>query len=316
MTQVAQTIEGPPRGIRIAAAAAGLVTVFAGCLAFFTIPMPWVEESYVISHGPLLNVVVFILALVAGTLMQKHGPRVRWSERAAIRQRVDALKDRGYSTREATRLGRPLYTLRQRAGRLFGGGVLAVALGVIELAVVSFNLNEIDRLGATPSIGPDVATFVAWVLIAGGIAALVVGVLATSATPETPSIGGARYATSVPSCRRRRLAWAPTHHVPLEALPAYTAPTSGTPVAMLDPNLPVLVLERRDEWAHVRAVNGWEGWVDGRRLVSEAPATSAPHRSPRCRWGDERVRWRPGGPRAGGRPSRVRGRRAHDDGDT
>ena len=270
MTQVPQTIESPPRGIRIAATAAGVVTVLAGCLAFFTIPMPWVEESYVISHGPLLNLIVFILALVAGTLMQNHGPRVRWGERAAIRQRVDALKREGYSLREATRLGRPMYTLRRRAGRLFGGGVLAVALGVIELAIVSYNLDEIDRLGVTPSVGPATATFVAWTLIAGGIAAFVIGVVAASATPEVLSIAGTAYATPAPA------AWAPTHHVPVEALPAYQAPMPGTPVAMLDPDLPVMVLEHRGDWAHVRAVNGWEGWVDGRRLVSEAPAPTVP----------------------------------------
>jgi hypothetical protein len=274
MTQIAQTIEGPPRGIRIAASAAGLVTAFAGCLALFSIPMPWVEESYVISHGPLLNVVVFILALAAGTLMQKHGPRLRWSERAATRQHVATLRAQGYSVREATRLGRPLFTLGRRAGRLFGGGVLAVALGVIELAVVSYNLDEIDRLGVTPSIGPAIATFVAWVLIVCGVAAFVVGVLATSARPETVAIGGFADATQAPM--QAPPAWAPTHHVPAEALAAYQAPLPGTPVAMLDPNLPVMVLERRSDWAHVRAVNGWEGWVDGRRLVSDAPAVSEP----------------------------------------
>lgn len=270
MTQVPQTIESPPRGIRIAAAAAGLVTVLAGCLAILTIPMPWVEESYVISHGPLLNVVVFALALVAGTLMQKHGPRVRWSGRAGTRERVGALRSQGFSVREATRLGRPMYTLRQRAGRLFGGGVLAVALGVTELAVVRYNLDEIDRLGVTPAVGPDVATVVAWTLIAGGIAAFVIGVVAASASPEVLSIAGIAYVSPAPT------AWAPSHHVPTEALPAYQAPMPGTPVAMLDPDLPVMVLERRDDWAHVRAVNGWEGWVDGGRLVPEAPVPSAP----------------------------------------
>ncbi|MGZ5128240.1 MAG: SH3 domain-containing protein [Actinomycetota bacterium] len=268
MTQVPQTIESPPRGIRIAATAAAIATMLAGMFALFSISMPWVEESYVFSHGPLLNVVVFVLALVAGTLMSSHGPRVRSTEKLATRQRVDAFRGQGYSLREATRLGRPMYTLRQRAGRLFGGGVLAVTLGVIELAVVSYNLHEIDRLGVTPSTGPALATFVAWTLIAGGIAAFVIGVVAISATPEVLSIAGTAYATPAPA------AWTPTHHVPAEALPAYQAPMPGTPVAMLDPDLPVMVLEHRGDWAHVRAVNGWEGWVDGRRLVSEAPAAA------------------------------------------
>jgi hypothetical protein len=274
MSQLPQTSESPPRGIRIAATTAGVVVMLAGLLAIFTIPMPWVEESYVISHGPFVNAIIFCLALVAGTLMANHGPRVRSTEKAATRQRIDGLRAQGYSVREATRLGRPMYTLRRRSGRLFGGGVLAVALGVIELAVVSYNLNEIDRLGVTPYVGPDVATFVAWALIAGGIAAFVVGVVAASAAPEAITRGGVAYATRVQAPMHAPAAWAPTHHVPAEALPAYQAPMPGTPVAMLDPSLPVMVLEHRGDWAHVRAVNGWEGWVDGRRLVSEVPEPS------------------------------------------
>ncbi len=136
--------------------------------------------------------------------------------------------------------------------------------------VTPYNLDEIDRLGFTPSVGPATATFVAWTLIAGGIAPFVIGVVAASATPEVLSIAGTASATPASAT------WTPTHRVPAEALPAYQAPMPGTPVAMLDPDLPVMVLEHRGDWAHVRAVNGWEGWVDGRRLVSEAPAPSVP----------------------------------------
>jgi hypothetical protein len=73
--------------------------------------------------------------------------------------------------------------------------------------------------------------------------------------------------------------WTPTHHVPVQGLPAYVAPVGGAPSVMLDPLLPVVVTAHQDGWAHVRAVNGWEGWVDAAQLVSalpEPPATRAP----------------------------------------
>jgi hypothetical protein len=247
----------------------------AGFIALFTIPMPWVEESYVISHGPVVNAIVGVLALVAGTLIANHGPRVRSTEKAASRERIDSFKRQGYSTREATRLGRPMYSLRRRAGRLFGGGVLAVALGVIELAVVSYNMDEIDRLGVTPALGPALSTAVAWALIAAGVVAFVIGVLAASATPETLALDATAYRAPMQGAPPQATApWVPTHHVPADAMPAYQEPVPGTPVAMLDPDLPVMLLERRGDWAHVRAVNGWEGWVDARRLLSTAPAAS------------------------------------------
>jgi hypothetical protein len=64
-----------------------------------------------------------------------------------------------------------------------------------------------------------------------------------------------------------------THVVPTEGLPAWPGPDgSSPPAANLDPGLDVMVLERRGEWAHIRCSNGWEAWVDGRRLVESAPA--------------------------------------------
>jgi hypothetical protein len=63
-----------------------------------------------------------------------------------------------------------------------------------------------------------------------------------------------------------------THVVPTEGLPAWAAPDGSTPpAANLDPGLDVMVLERRADWALVRCSNGWEAWVDARRLVESAP---------------------------------------------
>jgi hypothetical protein len=69
-----------------------------------------------------------------------------------------------------------------------------------------------------------------------------------------------------------------THVVPTEGLPAWAAPDgSAAPAANLDPGLDVMLIESRGDWAHVRCSNGWEAWVDGRRLIVSAPApTTAP----------------------------------------
>lgn len=68
-----------------------------------------------------------------------------------------------------------------------------------------------------------------------------------------------------------------THAVPAEGLPAWAGPDgSAAPAANLDPGLDVMLIESRGDWAYVRCSNGWEAWVDGRRLIVSAPATTAP----------------------------------------
>lgn len=67
-----------------------------------------------------------------------------------------------------------------------------------------------------------------------------------------------------------------THVVPTEGLPAWSGPDGSVPpAANLDPGLDVMVLESRGEWAYIRCSNGWEAWVDGRRLIVSAPAPAA-----------------------------------------
>jgi hypothetical protein len=66
-----------------------------------------------------------------------------------------------------------------------------------------------------------------------------------------------------------------THAVPAEGLPAWAGPDgSAAPAANLDPGLDVMLIESRGDWAHVRCSNGWEAWVDGRRLIASAPAAT------------------------------------------
>jgi hypothetical protein len=73
-----------------------------------------------------------------------------------------------------------------------------------------------------------------------------------------------------------------THVAPTEGLPAWNEPDgSVAPAANLDAGLDVMLLERRGEWAHIRCSNGWEAWVDGRRLIHSAPApVTAPTPAP------------------------------------
>ena len=73
------------------------------------------------------------------------------------------------------------------------------------------------------------------------------------------------------------MAYSPTHYAPAGGLPAYTAPDpTQAPVAQLDPGLDVQLLERRADWAHIVCSNGWEAWVDARRLVARAAPTPEP----------------------------------------
>ena len=76
--------------------------------------------------------------------------------------------------------------------------------------------------------------------------------------------------------------YSPTHAVPAGGLPAWAGPDgSAAPAANLDPGLDVMLIESRGDWAYVRCSNGWEAWVDGRRLIVAAPApTTAPPPQP------------------------------------
>jgi hypothetical protein len=49
---------------------------------------------------------------------------------------------------------------------------------------------------------------------------------------------------------------------------AWPAPDpSLPPIVTLGGRIELVVAERAGDWARVVAVNGWTGWVDGRRLV-------------------------------------------------
>ena len=69
--------------------------------------------------------------------------------------------------------------------------------------------------------------------------------------------------------------WSPTHLVPAGGLVAWEHPDpSLPPVAVLPERVELAIESSYGDWAHVRAQNGWIGWVDGRRLIAmQASAT-------------------------------------------
>jgi hypothetical protein len=72
--------------------------------------------------------------------------------------------------------------------------------------------------------------------------------------------------TQEPATATPTPAWSPTHTVPAEGMTAWAAPDPTAQSVALAGGLPVAVVERAGDWAHVTASNGWSGWVDGRRL--------------------------------------------------
>ena len=62
--------------------------------------------------------------------------------------------------------------------------------------------------------------------------------------------------------------WVPTHFVPAGGMSAWDYPDpSRPPRVALNAGLGLVVDGIAGDWALVRAVNGWRGWVDGRRLT-------------------------------------------------
>jgi hypothetical protein len=89
---------------------------------------------------------------------------------------------------------------------------------------------------------------------------------APSSLPEqpAPAQAQAQLAAQLPAAPT----WSPTHFVPMGGLPAWDYPDPNRqPIAVLNPRLGLVVEAVAGDWALVRAVNGWRGWVDGRRLT-------------------------------------------------
>jgi hypothetical protein len=91
--------------------------------------------------------------------------------------------------------------------------------------------------------------------------------VAAEAAP-TGSAAGDGVEESGPAVAAPTPFWNPTHVVPAGGLPAWDAPDpSRPPVAMLSERVELVVVAWAGAWAQVRGVNGWTGWVDGRRII-------------------------------------------------
>lgn len=67
-------------------------------------------------------------------------------------------------------------------------------------------------------------------------------------------------------------AWQATHRVPDGGLAARQQPDPALPILMrIRAGVPLAAIRRSGEWALVRTDQGWQAWVDGRRLVPVAP---------------------------------------------
>ncbi|MEA3501458.1 MAG: SH3 domain-containing protein, partial [Actinomycetota bacterium] len=83
-----------------------------------------------------------------------------------------------------------------------------------------------------------------------------------------------------PAVEQREVVWLATHVVPAAGIRSWAIPDGSTqPVADLSADVELQVTELRSDWAHVRAENGWEAWVDARQLLSvdgDAPGSPEP----------------------------------------
>ena len=85
---------------------------------------------------------------------------------------------------------------------------------------------------------------------------------AASSTTTTAALTTAGAAGATPGTP-----FAPTHRVPVEGMPAWQVPDGTTPAIGLAGGLELELVQRVADWGHVRASNGWTGWVDARRLL-------------------------------------------------
>ena len=91
-------------------------------------------------------------------------------------------------------------------------------------------------------------------------------VVTETAAPEQPAPVQAQAQPAAQSLAAPT--WSPTHFVPMDGLPAWDYPDPNRqPIAVLAARLGLVVEAVAGDWALVRAVNGWRGWVDGRRLT-------------------------------------------------
>jgi hypothetical protein len=106
---------------------------------------------------------------------------------------------------------------------------------------------------------------IVWFLLALVFSPLLVGIIALLMGPRITQADLVR-AASGPA-----VPFAPALRVPPEGMSSWARPDPSGPVTPLAGRLELAIIHRVDDWAQVRASNGWVGWVDARRLVPLAP---------------------------------------------
>jgi uncharacterized membrane protein YhaH (DUF805 family) len=147
---------------------------------------------------------------------------------------------------------------------------LAFVVAFVLLIVPSFTLS-VRRLHDTDRSGW-------WLLVGlvpylGGLILLVIYCLDGSPGPNR---FGDRPGGSLSTYRPDIAPFAPTARVPQEGMASWPTADPAGPVTPLAGGLHLAVIHRVDDWAQVRASNGWVGWVDARRLAPLAPPPPPP----------------------------------------
>lgn len=143
-------------------------------------------------------------------------------------------------------------------------GALAFAVAFLVLIIPTFTLS-IRRLHDTNRSGwwllvnliPYLGSFILLILYC------IDGTPGPNRFGDRPGGNLSGYVGSAP--------FSPTTRVPPGGMPSWPTADPAGPVTNLDGGLHLAVIHRVDDWAQVRASNGWVGWVDARRLVPLAP---------------------------------------------
>jgi hypothetical protein len=167
---------------------------------------------------------------------------------------------------------RTLATVEAQRDRL--GSIIEAGGG--ELADAAAKAAAPQQKAVTPAVAPMPPPAVPEPAAAEPVAAQPAVVQQVAAQPAaTHSVGAqgpaaAQVAGPTPGSLTTP-AWSPTHFVPAGGLPAWDYPDPARPPRVaLNVGLGLVVESVAGDWALVRAVNGWRGWVDGRRLNRRA----------------------------------------------
>ncbi|MBE3074341.1 MAG: PrsW family intramembrane metalloprotease [Actinobacteria bacterium] len=258
----------------------GVVLAAAGIGAHFFWNSPLLGE--LMGDGGIVGWAMYVTAkglpMLIGLVLVVRLARRRerkWFARLAAAQ-VD---DGTITADEMGELGglRSRWSARRQAGRLKGaaGGRLMgrIQRQQINLAMVESRVGTGDHADVTQQrdlVRALKAEYAALPLYVAPVPVAAAPAPGAAVQQPVPQAQPAQVAPAVPPTPFAP-AWNPTHLIPDEGMMAWAAPDpSRPPVVTLGGRLELIVAERAGDWARVVAVNGWTGWVDGRRLVPRA----------------------------------------------